>query len=205
MTNQSRQAGLDALSAAAKSARDYAEDVLGCPLQFRLDWSNRLTKSAGVAVKPAAGRPIVRLSSPIFVKALDEVGVVAACEQVRVTTLHEIGHIVTDVGHGGAWRRTMRLLGLDPDEVRYHDMTCGLALSGKVAREAAAEYPVGTLVEYQAKGRQFVGTVKRHSAKTLTVANEAELIGGFWEDTTKGRWWCIPWSRVGDAIVEIIE
>lgn len=201
------QAVIDRLGLAAKSARDHAEQVLEQPLMFRLEWSHRLTSSAGVAVVPTNGdRPKVRLSSPIFLNAIGEIGAAAACEQVRKTTLHEIAHIVAGPGarHGAKWREVMWTLGVDPGANQYHYMTCGAGLN-TVAREIVQEYPIGTWVEYQARGRQFVGEVKRHNAKTLSVTQESELVGGFWEDTGTRKWWRIPWRLVEDAIIEIVE
>ena len=202
MTDQSV---VSQLTLAAKSARDFAEQTLGMPLQFRLEWSNRLTSSAGVAMKPAEGRPIVRLSSPIFLKHAEEHGAAAACEEVRKTTLHEIAHVVAGDGHGPKWRSTMWALGVDPGANRYHHMACGVTLSGTVAVTTAAQYPVGTWVEFQARGRTLVGEIKRHSAKTLSITQESELIDGMWEDTTMRRWWRIPWRLVDDTIMAVVD
>lgn len=196
----------DALGVAAKAARNEAEVALDRPLQYRLEWSERLTRSAGVAVGRRDGRrAAVRLSAPIFRQAVADLGISGACDEVRTTVLHEIAHLVSEDGHGPEWRSVMWRLGANPTGSRCHTMRSGGELGSAAAQEAMVLYPVGTWVEYRARGRQFVGEVKRHNTKSLSVTVEAELLDGWWEDTTRRRWWRIPWRLVDGAVIGVVD
>lgn len=56
------------------------------------------------------------------------------------------------------------------------------------------KYPVGTYVNYaDGHGGDHVGTILRHSRKTMTISNDED-----------GGWWRIPWTIVELAIIDIL-
>ena len=80
-------------------------DIGGIP---RVEWSNRLTKTAGLAF---CLEGFVRLSAPIYRKY--PLGFV--CEILP----HELAHIAAwrafgDRWHGKGWKHSMRVIGLEP-------------------------------------------------------------------------------------------
>lgn len=75
-------------------------------------------------------------------------------------------------------------------------------------------YPIGTFVMYEAKGTQYVGHVKRHSRKTMTILNEGIVTSDTdetvtWDEHPPGKkgwgWWRVPWSMVDTAVIDTVH
>ena len=76
--------------------------------------------------------------------------------------------------------------------------------------QLARRYPIGTFVMYEAKGTQYVGHVKRHNNKTITVGVNGVVTSDVgerveWQEKNEGRYWRIPWGMVDDAIIDTVN
>lgn len=85
------------------------------------------------------------------------------------------------------------------------DGTCVL---GDNRRTLSNRWPVGMFVLYEIKGQELVGTIKRHSRKTMTVWVEGRVTRNDEEalewDVPGGpqRWWRVPWHLVSNTFID---
>jgi len=103
----------------------YACDCNGRPdiaASIKLVWSNRMTKSMGIAAK-RGGAYTIKLSAKLFGRA--------TCEQRRDTVIHEACHVIDGIvnkvrmSHGRGWKACM--VSADCEPSRYHTVsTAGL-------------------------------------------------------------------------------
>jgi len=151
-----------ALHQTTVQARTWAQkNHPDCPANIRVEWSNRMTTSAGLAF---CSRNLIKLSGPIFLDAVEKDGLAQACQKVWDTMLHEIAHLIARDGHGIRWVKAMIALGLDPEEHRYHNMRYGHKLNGG---DDFHKWQDVSFVDK--KGQKRDGYIRRLNAKRATV------------------------------------
>lgn len=85
------------------------------------------------------------------------------------------------------------------------DGSCAI---GDNRRKLGERWPVGMFVLYEIRGRELVGTIKRHSRKTMTVLAEGIVTKNDEEslewDIPGGRqgWWRVPWHLVNTTFID---
>ena len=99
---------------------------------IEVEWSSRMTSTAGFAWWRKNGRRVRRLQfSAVIMPYVPE-------EEMRQMALHELAHLVSyeryaekGAGHGRNWKRTMRELGARPERLHtYHRYPAVIAAAG---------------------------------------------------------------------------
>ena len=110
---------------------EYACECNGCPElvgRIVIRWSNRMTRSKGIARYTGIGENIRRMSITLSIPLFNR----DDCEGNKRTVVHEACHLI-DVyinnrkgDHGAGWRGCMRRAGIEPKRCHNVD-TAGLA------------------------------------------------------------------------------
>ena len=125
---------------------------------------------------------------------------------------HELAHCIDNTRHFGAMHTPQYWALLRAAYPRTDDAERWLKSQGRTGRLVDVssvagfkpyndpvgllkrKYPVGTCVNYaDGRGGDHVGTVLRHSRKTMTISVDG---------ATRG--WRIPWSLVDDSIIDVL-
>lgn len=168
--------------------RELAEETAGPLPKYVFKWSKRLSRSAGRIIWHA-GWTEIKLSSKIFFKAVEDLGIDKACEEIHQTFLHELGHLIVDhPGHGYDWEEAVRSMGGTP--TRYHSLKSGV---GMIDSEVREQFTWGTQVQFACKGRSYTGKVVKHNPKNMKV--RCDGVGYF----------NIPWRLVEQGGIKKVQ
>lgn len=181
---------LSRINEQVKFTKELAEEVRHLPVHS-FKWDGRMTSAAGRIVW-RNGQTTIKLSSKIFLKAVEDRGIDATCDEIHETLLHEYGHLV--VGHpehGSDWKLVVEEFGGNAEV--YHDLATGMGL---VPDELRSKFYKGARVSFTVKGETFVGTVVKHNT---TNARVKVLL----PQTKAGGQWNIPWA-IADRTLKVV-
>lgn len=163
----------DCLNACVQSVIGYARRELGDEFRhFNVEWSWRMTTLAGKCI---VGRtpPLIRLSAPIFLQAIIDLGAERALLELWDTVAHEVAHVHTTEeiiegdDHGKCWASIAKRLGGSVDIT--HNLATGADLFPLSKR-----FAVGDRVRFRTPGGMVVsGVIEKMLLRRARVRAES--------------------------------